>query len=145
MELLESEKEGLEQDKNNLASTIVDQEDAFSLIRTFRKEFQHLSAHMQHELLKNAVRRVVVKEDGIVAEYYGSPQEDFLAVAPHKFMDDGSSDHLEPRKQQPPSDYCRTAVRKLYNLVETPHARAQALAPGRRPRCSVAHRALQPG
>ena len=120
MEAVEREKESLREERKNLASSVIDLKDAFELIRVFCKEFGKLAAHEQHELLKNAVSRVVVQEDRLIVEYYASPREDILPVGPHDiFAPDSGAKSLALKKQKPESDGYRTPVRTLSNLVET--------------------------
>ena len=120
LDMLLNEKESLKQDRKNLASTVINLEDAFSMIKDFRKEFRERSAREQHELLKNAIKRVTIKENGITAEYFGSPREDLLpGGSPEIFISNKVSDRFDSRNKEPAADYPRAPVRSLYNLVET--------------------------
>ena len=115
LEPIEQEWARLKQDRRNVAKNVVDCEDAFQLLRIFNQEFHKRAAHEQHEVLKDVIRRIVVKEDGLTAEYYASPREDVFPVGPYDFLDDELG-----AKKEPLPEHRRAAVRSLSVLVESP-------------------------
>lgn len=98
----------LEQTKANLeilkqqyerSKNVVDASSAFNYLRIFRENFDKQPVGLQAEILKDYIRRIIVMDDGVMVEVFGSKGTENLAV-------------------------CRTGVLPVFKLVDPTKAGA---------------------
>jgi len=92
------------------ANNVVDISDAMEFLKVFREgAFDALPVSAQAEILKNRVRRIVVREDGVFVEIYGRAPERIL-----RLLDGG----LKKEHPTQTPERSRTGVRTVSKLVE---------------------------
>jgi hypothetical protein len=89
---------------------VINLEDAFRLFKPFDRAFRERPAHIQRDLIRDAVKRVTITGPCAArADYYTSPREEdlFSGASPIDFSDD------QNEKAHP-----RSGVLTVFKLVE---------------------------
>ncbi len=107
---LETVQSSLESLKREFAETsnVVNAEAAFKFYRMFRAEFEKQDVSVQSEILKDYVKRLVVREDGVTAEVFGGSRATVVCEA------DGT---IRKNEKTAGSLRQRSAVRTVSKLV----------------------------
>jgi len=117
----------LEAEKAGGGSEAIQADHVFKIFRAFRKGFEKMPVHKQRDLIRAAVARVTISNEGIAhVQYYGSSQPDTLLDGSSRNAEEallGTLDSDSPRNNESLADsrqaaHHRTLVCSSSDLVD---------------------------